>query len=107
MLGRLTLVPDATSIVHIGFPKTASTWFQRSFYPHVRSPAYVDRARVNAAFLKGNALDFDPGTSESIRTAKPVGLVPVRLADRSKRQLARHDMRRPGQPMQPRDLRYF
>jgi hypothetical protein len=49
----------AEPIVHIGFPKTASTWFQRSFYPHVRSPRYVDRDRVNAAFLEGNALEFD------------------------------------------------
>jgi hypothetical protein len=56
----LPLVPDATPIVHIGYPKTASTWFQRSFYPHVRAPAYVDRARVNAAFLDGNAYAFDP-----------------------------------------------
>lgn len=51
---------SASPIVHIGFPKTASTWFQKSFYPHVRSPRYIDRAAVNAVFLDGNALTFDP-----------------------------------------------
>ena len=53
------MVSDAP-IVHIGYPKTASTWFQQSFYPHVRAPRYVERRRVNAAFLEGNALTFDP-----------------------------------------------
>ena len=47
-------------IVHIGYPKTASTWFQKSFYPYVRAPRYLARPRVNAAFLEGNALTFDP-----------------------------------------------
>lgn len=46
-------------IIHIGFPKTASTWFQRAFYPHVTQPRYVDRALVNAALLHANALTFD------------------------------------------------
>ena len=59
-------MPNATPIVHIGYPKTASTWFQKSFYPHVRSPRYVDRPRVNAAFLEGNALTFDPTEARSI-----------------------------------------
>lgn len=59
-------MPSAPPIVHIGFPKTASTWFQKSFYPHVKAPRYIDRARVNAAFLNGDALRFDP--AEARRT---------------------------------------
>ena len=57
---------EATPIVHAGFPKTASTWFQKSFYPHVRSPRYVERDRVNAALLDAHALAFDP--AEALRT---------------------------------------
>jgi hypothetical protein len=53
-------VASTGPIVHIGFPKTASTWFQKSFYPNVRSPRYVDRDKVNAVFLDANALAFDP-----------------------------------------------
>lgn len=56
----------ATPIVHIGFPKTASTWFQKSFYPHVHAPSYIDRVRVNAAFLTGNALAFDPNRARHL-----------------------------------------
>lgn len=56
----------ARPIVHIGFPKTASTWFQKSFYPHVRVPSYIDRVRVNAAFLQGNALAFDPNEARGL-----------------------------------------
>lgn len=53
----------ATPIVHIGFPKAASTWFQKCFFPCVRSPRYIDRALVNAALLDANALTFDPVTA--------------------------------------------
>jgi len=53
----------ATPIIHIGFPKAASTWFQKSFFPNVRSPRYIDRARVNAALLDANALTFDPAAA--------------------------------------------
>lgn len=56
----------ATPIIHIGFPKAASTWFQKSFFPHVRSPRYVDRAKVNAALLEANALTFDPDEALAI-----------------------------------------
>ena len=53
----------ATPIIHIGFPKAASTWFQKSFFPNVRSPRYIDRAKVNAALLDANALTFDPAAA--------------------------------------------
>ena len=56
----------ATPIVHVGFPKTASTWFQKAFYPHVRSPRYVDREKVFSALIEPNALTFDP--AEAVAT---------------------------------------
>lgn len=47
-------------VIHIGYPKTASTWFQKSFYPHLKSPRYVGREPLKAALADWNALDFDP-----------------------------------------------
>jgi hypothetical protein len=59
-------VPPPAPIVHVGYPKTATTWFQKNFYPHVRNARYVERAKVNAAFLEGHALAFDPERSRQI-----------------------------------------
>lgn len=47
-------------IIHIGYPKTASTWFQKAFYPHLKSPRYVGRQALKAELANWNALDFDP-----------------------------------------------
>jgi hypothetical protein len=47
-------------IVHIGYPKTATTWFQREFYPHVSGRNYVERNRLRQALLSENALTFEP-----------------------------------------------
>jgi hypothetical protein len=47
-------------IIHIGYPKTASTWFQKAFYPHLKSPRYIGRDAIKAALADWIALDFDP-----------------------------------------------
>lgn len=47
-------------IVHIGYHKTATTWFQKSFYPTVRNFAYVPREKVKQAFLSDTPFSFDP-----------------------------------------------
>jgi hypothetical protein len=47
-------------IIHVGYPKTASTWFQKAFYPHLKSPRYIGRDAIKAALADWNALDFDP-----------------------------------------------
>lgn len=47
-------------IVHIGFHKTATTWFQKVLYPSVRNFAYVDRVKVKRAFLRDTPFSFDP-----------------------------------------------
>lgn len=49
-------------IVHLGYHKTATTWFQRSFYPRVRNFAYVPRDRVHLALLAPSAFHFDART---------------------------------------------
>jgi hypothetical protein len=47
------------AIVHIGYHKTGTTWFQDIFYPAVRNRPYLPRATVRAAFLASGALHFD------------------------------------------------
>jgi hypothetical protein len=46
-------------IVHIGFHKTGTTWFQDCVYPRVRNLRYVPRARTQAALLEPSAFAFD------------------------------------------------
>lgn len=53
-------------IVHIGYHKTATTWFQKSFYPHVRNFAYVDRLKVKRAFLRDTPFAFDPERARAV-----------------------------------------
>jgi hypothetical protein len=47
-------------ILHIGYPKTASTWFQTRFYPLVSSHRYIARETVQKAFFSHGAFEFDP-----------------------------------------------
>jgi len=52
--------PAALPILHIGYHKTATTWFQLSVYPNVPELAYIPKEKVKKAFLKPHALSFDP-----------------------------------------------
>ena len=52
-------------IVHIGYHKTATTWFQKHFYPCVRNARFVSRERVRAALLEVGAFHFDPETARA------------------------------------------
>lgn len=56
------------ALVHIGYHKTATTWFQRQFYPHVRNRRYIDRERVREALLGADALMFDPASCRELLT---------------------------------------
>jgi len=47
-------------LVHIGYHKTASTWFQRAVYPRVRDRAFIDRRTAVHALLEPSALMFEP-----------------------------------------------
>jgi len=49
----------ARPIVHIGFHKTATSWFQAAVYPHATSHRYVDRRLVRDTLLGGTAFEFD------------------------------------------------
>ena len=47
-------------IVHIGYHKTATTWFQERFYPHVISHRFVSPQLVRESLLNPHAFGFDP-----------------------------------------------
>lgn len=44
--------------VHIGYHKSATTWFQKNYYPNVENARYVHRDLVQAAFLDDSALHW-------------------------------------------------
>lgn len=46
-------------VVHIGFHKTATTWFQRQVYPRALSHRWIPRERARRALLDPNGLSFD------------------------------------------------
>ncbi|MEA3004230.1 MAG: hypothetical protein QOH81_3018 [Sphingomonadales bacterium] len=64
-------------IVHIGYHKTATTWFQRSVYPHAASHRWVPRARVQAALLEPSGLAFDPERARALLMEGDDGRPPV------------------------------
>jgi len=47
-------------IVHIGYHKTATTWFQKRYYPLVENYRYVPRRIVQKAILETTAFRFSP-----------------------------------------------
>lgn len=63
-------------VIHIGFHKTGTSWFQQAVYPLVTSHALVDRDLVRSTFMGGDAFDFDPDQArnalEQLSSGKPV-----------------------------------
>ncbi|HEY1605881.1 MAG TPA: hypothetical protein VGF77_09820 [Allosphingosinicella sp.] len=53
-------------IVHIGYHKTATTWFQRSVYPHATSHRWIERPRVQAALLQPSGMHFDAARARAL-----------------------------------------
>jgi hypothetical protein len=49
------------SIVHIGYHKTATSWFQKRYYPFVKNYAFVPRKVAQDTFLGASAFKFNPG----------------------------------------------
>jgi len=47
-------------IVHIGYPKTASTWLQTHLFPRLSSHRYVPDKLTEDILMKDSALGFDP-----------------------------------------------
>ena len=60
-------------LVHIGLHKTASSWFQTCFYPHVRNRRTVDRVDVRRLLLGGTGYSFDAtATREALGLERPL-----------------------------------
>jgi hypothetical protein len=64
-------------IVHIGYHKTATTWFQRSVYPHATSHRWIPRARVQAALLDPSGMGFDPERARALLMEGDDGRPPI------------------------------
>jgi hypothetical protein len=64
-------------IVHIGYHKTATTWFQRSVYPRATSHRWVPRARVQAALLDPSGMTFDPERARALLMEGDDGRPPI------------------------------
>ncbi len=52
-------------IVHIGYHKTATTWFQRSVYPHAISHRWIPRTQAQAALLEPSGMAFDAAAARA------------------------------------------
>ncbi|MFB4205562.1 hypothetical protein KBTX_03492 [wastewater metagenome] len=71
------MTPSTESIVHAGYHKTASTWFQRRFYPAVTSHRYIPRDEVLDALVLPHAFAFSPERAQAalgLDGAGPVAL---------------------------------
>jgi len=53
------------AIIHIGYHKTATTWFQKRFYPFIENARYIPRDRVRKAFLEDTAFHFEAGRARA------------------------------------------
>ena len=56
---------DQRPFVHIGFHKTATSWFQTAVYPRVTSHHLVDRDLIRSVFLVGDAFAFDAAAARA------------------------------------------
>lgn len=59
------------NIIHIGYHKTATNWFQKILYPNVENYTYIARRkRARNAFLAASGFKFDPETARKALTKK-------------------------------------
>ena len=49
------------TLIHIGYPKAASTWLQHVFFPSVKGFTMVPEETIASKLLKPGAFKFDPG----------------------------------------------
>lgn len=53
-------------LIHIGYHKSATTWFQQVVYPRAENARYVERRVVRRAFLEDSALHWQAETAARI-----------------------------------------
>jgi hypothetical protein len=79
-----------TPLLHIGYPKTATSWLQVHLFcdrSQANLVAAATSAKINRAIVGPNALDFDPASTRRrferrIRRVEETGAVPVVSAER-------------------------
>lgn len=54
------------AIIHIGYHKTATTWFQERVFPLAASHDFIPRKTTQAAFLAPSGLHFDPDAARTM-----------------------------------------
>lgn len=47
------------TFIHIGYPKTGTTWFQNNVYPYIKDVLFYHRKTVKDDFILSNALNFN------------------------------------------------
>lgn len=47
-------------IIHIGYPKTATSWLQNNYYPHITNYQFISRQEFHKMIISSYALGFDP-----------------------------------------------
>lgn len=57
---------QARPIVHVGYHKTATTWFQKSVWPSLASHAWVPRKVTQDALLNPPGMHFDPAAARRL-----------------------------------------
>lgn len=60
-------------VIHIGFHKTGTSWFQQAVYPRVTSHGLADRDLVRATFMGGDAFTFDARNARQILEQSSAG----------------------------------
>lgn len=58
-------------IVHIGYPRTASSWLQQKVFPCIQNYSFLDRKRVRDALIHPPAFGFDAQTLSVLSQGKP------------------------------------
>ncbi len=56
---------SAAHVIHIGYHKTGSSWFQKHLFPRVRNARFVARAEVRRSLLLPSPFAFDPDIARS------------------------------------------
>lgn len=71
------------TIIHIGFPKTATTWFQEYFFPNINDIAFVKKEIINRNIIKPNAFNFNKtetlNTLQTLASSKKLVISSERL----------------------------
>ncbi len=52
-------------VIHIGYHKTGSSWFQKQLFPRVRNARFVARAEVRRSLLVPSPFVFDPDVARA------------------------------------------